>query len=46
MKVGSKRRRTRQEIEDQKADDLIKNIATEEKLRNIQKLQQDLENAQ
>ena len=44
MKVGSKRRRTKQEIEDDKASALAKQEAIQEKLNLIARLQQ--ENAQ
>ena len=44
MKVGSKRRRTKQEIEDDKAAALAKQEAIQEKLNLIARLQQ--ENAQ
>jgi hypothetical protein len=38
MKVGSKRRRTKQEIEDQKMEDEMKRQAVEDKLKTIEKL--------
>jgi hypothetical protein len=38
MKVGSKRRRTKVEIEDQKLEALTKQQAIEDKLKSIDKL--------
>jgi hypothetical protein len=40
MKVGSKRRRTKAEIEDQKMEDLKKQKVIEEKLNAVSKLQE------
>ena len=45
MKVGSKRRRTKQEILDQKSEALIKQQAIEEKLAKYDQLQQELQEA-
>jgi molecular chaperone GrpE (heat shock protein) len=46
MKVGSKRRRTKQEIEDQKLEDRVKRQAVEDKLKTIDNLQAELQSTQ
>ena len=45
MKIGSKRRRTKQEIEDQKMENLSKRQAIESKLASFAQLQRELEEA-
>jgi uncharacterized protein (DUF3084 family) len=46
MKVGSKRRRTKQEIEDQKMEDLTKRQAVEDKMKAFVNLQAELQATQ
>ena len=41
MKIGSKRRRTRQEIDDDKLESATKQQALEAKLKNFERLQQE-----
>ena len=43
MKVGSKRRRTKQEIEDQKMEAIAKHQAIQDKLASYDQLKQELE---
>jgi hypothetical protein len=45
MKVGSKRRRTKQQIEDDKMETLTKQQAIQDKLKTIDKLQSELQAA-
>ena len=45
MKVGSKRRRTKQEILDQKQEAVVKQQAIEDKLANYEVMKQQLEEA-
>ena len=45
MKIGSKRRRTKQTILDDKVEAETKALAIEEKLKTIDRLQQELKNA-
>lgn len=45
MKVGSKRRRTKQEILDQKNEAVVKQQAIEDKLANYEVMKQQLEEA-
>ena len=42
MKIGSKRRRTKQQIEDEKLEALTKAAAIEDKLKSIDRLQAQL----
>jgi hypothetical protein len=46
MKVGSKRRRSKQEIEDDKVEKLVRQQAIEDKLANMKKLQEELQATQ
>ena len=43
MKIGSKRRRTKQELEDQRNEDQIRAQALEAKWARIEKMEQELE---
>lgn len=45
MKIGSKRRRTKQEIMDQKTETQVKAQALNDKLASFERLQQELEDA-
>jgi len=45
MKVGSKRRRTKAEIEEQKNEDIIRAQALDAKWERLEKLERDLEAA-
>ena len=45
MKVGSKRRRTKAEIEAQKSEDLLKAEALQTKWERLEKMERDLEAA-
>ena len=45
MKVGSKRRRTKQEIRDQKEESMVKQQAIEDKLAKFDQMKRELEQA-
>lgn len=45
MKVGSKRRRTKAEINEDKEKELIKQVTLEKKLKSIEKLEAELADA-
>ena len=43
MKIGSKRRRTKEEIDDQKNEDRIRNEALQSKWDRLEKMERELE---